>query len=104
VTAHLDTVLTAEVSNLVGLLKVPYTLLRMNLTGLPVVLGSYTVELLDDKSLLSIITYIALVQRYTNGKIILVGILQADILSGINLTPLCKYRRSAHYGQDQSEN
>jgi hypothetical protein len=103
VTTHLDTVLTAEVGNLVSLLKVPHTLLRMNLTGLPVILGSHTVELLDDEGLLGIVTYITLVQRYTNGKITFVGILQADILSGVNLTPLCKYGRATHDGHDQSE-
>jgi hypothetical protein len=102
-TAHLDTILTAEVGNLVCTLKIPHALLRMNLTGLPVVLGSHTVELLDDEGFLSIVTYITLVQCYTNGKISLVGILQADILSGVNLTPLGKYGRATHDGQNQSE-
>ena len=103
VTTHLDTVLTAEISNLVGTLKVPHAFLRMNLTGLPVVLGSHTVELLEDECLLCIITHIALVQRYTNGKITLVGIFQSYILSGINLTPLCKCTRTSRHSQDQSD-
>ena len=102
-TTHLDTVLTTEVGNLVGTLEIPHALLRMNFTGLPVVLGSHTIELLDDEGFLGIITNITLVQRYTNGKITLVGIFQANILSGVNLTPLCKYRRTTHDGQDQTE-
>ena len=85
---HLDAVLAAEVGNLVGALEVPYAFLRVNLTGFPVVFGCYTVKVLDDERLLGVFSYVALVQRHTNGKIVLVGILQADILSWVDLTPL----------------
>ena len=99
-TAHLDTILTAEVSNLVCTLEIPHTLLRMNLTGLPVVLGSHTVELLDDEGFLGIVSYIALIQRHTDGEIPLIGIFQTNIFSGINLTKLCKYGRASGSSQN----
>ena len=86
---HLDAVLTTEVGNLVSALKVPDALLRMDFTWFPVVLCSNAIELFNSESLLGIVTNVTLIQRYTDGEIILVSILQADILSGINLTKLC---------------
>ena len=48
VTAHLDTVLTAEICNGIGLFQTPYARLRMNLTRLHAVLSSDAVELLEN--------------------------------------------------------
>ena len=89
VAAHLDTVLAAEVGNLVGLLEVPDTLLRVNLTGFPVVLGGNAVELLLDECLLGLVADVALVECHTDGEVILVGILQSYIITWVNLSELC---------------
>ena len=97
--AHLDTVLTAEVGNLVGTLEVPDTLLRMNLTGLPVVLSRYAVELLLHESFLSLVADVALVKCNTNGEILFVGIFQTYVSPWVDLTPLCPNCCGACHGK-----
>ena len=88
-TTHFDAILTAEVSDLVGLLEVPDALLRVDLTGLPVVLGGDAVELLLDDLDLCGIRDVVLIDSHTDGEIILVGVLQSgasEIVHGA--TPL----------------
>ena len=102
VTTHLDTVLTAEVSNLVGFLKVPNALLRMDFAWFPVILGSHTVKLLLDNLDLSGISHIRLIDSHTNREVILIGILQTRTCGIIyRASPLCKNGRAAYeqYGQ-----
>ena len=92
VAAHLDTVLTAEVGNLVGLLKVPHALLRVQLSGFHVVLGGHAVELFQDEFLLCVVANVALVQCHADSEIVLVGIFQSYVCSWVGtLSELCHY-------------
>ena len=104
VTTQLDTVLTAEVGNLIGLLEVPYTLFRMQLTGLHIVLGSDTAKLTFYQSNLAVIANVALVEGNANQEIILVGILQFYRRIGIGgRAPLCPRTQTVH-GQHDGQN
>ena len=76
VTTQLDAVLTAEVSNLVGTLKVPHALFGMQFTGLHVILSSDAVELSLHQINLVGRTHITLVKSYTNHEVVLVSVLQ----------------------------
>ena len=76
VTTQLNTVLTAEVGDLVSFLKVPHALFRMQFTGLHIVFGSNTAKFALNQSYLVVITYVALVKGNANQEVILIGILQ----------------------------
>ena len=81
VTTQLDTVLAAEVGNLVCILPVPHTLFGMNHTGFHVVLSSNAVELLFHQRNLLGLCDVTLVHCHTYHKVILVGILEGDVLN-----------------------
>ena len=77
VSAQLDAVLTAEIGNLVCLLKIPDALLGMEHTGFHVVLSSDAVKLTQCQRLLVLIGHITLVQGDAYHKIVLIGIFQS---------------------------
>ena len=90
VTTQFDTILTAEVSDFVGLLPVPLTLLRMQLTGLHIVLSRDAAELSLHQINLVVVTHITLVQGYTNQEIVLVSVFQFNTwIWVLGSSPLC---------------
>ena len=101
VATQFDTILSAEVSNLVSLFKVPYALLRMQHTGFHVVLSSNAAEFgLHQINLVSI-SDVTLIQCNTNHKVVLVGILQLHGGIWINrCTPLCPRTQTIHGHHD----
>ena len=98
VTTHLDTVLTTEIGDTVSQTEVPLTLCGVDLTWFPGVLSGDAVELLLDKLHLSRIRHVGLVHCYTNGEVVLVGILQSWACRIVNgASPLCKSCRTGSY-------
>ena len=71
---ELDAVLAAEVCDAIGSAEVPYAFCRVHLAYLHVVLGSDAVELLLDKGNLLRDLDVVLVDGYSNGEVVLIGI------------------------------
>jgi hypothetical protein len=71
-----DVVLTAEIGHAVSLFPVPYTFLRMQLTGLHHILSRETVVVGEDEIDLFRMADVTGIDSYANGKVVLVGILQ----------------------------
>ena len=74
VTTQLNAVLAAEIGNLVGVLPVELALLGFGGLRLHVVFSSDAVELLLDKGNLLRDLNVVLVDGYSNGEVVLIGI------------------------------
>ena len=90
VSTQLDTILTTEIGNLIGLFEVPHALLRVNHTRFHIVLGCDAAELLIDKIYLILVRHVALIYCDANHEIILVSVLHSHVGIWVNgSAPLC---------------